>query len=147
MTVIDVSADLGLAAVFLLTVKVCLGLLMAIRYSPYQRWPHQRINIFRLHRVTAYATIAIVVMHPAVLLLLHSPRFRVFDVLWPVNSPSQPTVNTIGAVALYLLLIVLLTSLARLGIGRRLCRKAFYRNMLHPDSGGFRDHPCSAQAA
>jgi DMSO/TMAO reductase YedYZ heme-binding membrane subunit len=128
MTVLDISADLGLAAVFLLTVNVCLGLLMASRYSPYQRWPHQHINIFRLHRVTAYATIAIVVMHPAVLLLLHSPRFRVFDVLWPVNSPSQPTVNTIGAVALYLLLIVLLTSLARLGIGRRLWKRFHYLN-------------------
>lgn len=128
MSVLDVSADLGLAAVFLLTMNICLGLLMAIRYSPYQRWPHQRINIFRLHRGTAFATIAIVLMHPAVLVLLHSPRFRVRDVLWPVNSPSQPTVNTIGAIALYLVLIVLLTSLARLSIGRKLWKRFHYLN-------------------
>ena len=128
MTVLDVSADLGLAAMFLLTLNICLGLLMAIRYSPYQRWPHQRINVFRLHRVTAYATVAIVVMHPAVLLLLHSPSFRVVDVLWPVNSPSQPKVNTIGAIALYFVLIVLLTSLARLSIGRELWKQFHYLN-------------------
>src|SRR5690348_11731369 len=128
MNVLDVSADLGLAAVFMLTVNICLGLLMAIRYSPYQRWPHQHINVFRLHRVTAYATISIVVMHPAVLLLLHSPRFRIYDVLWPVKSPSQPTVNTIGAIALYLVLIVLLTSLARLSIGRKLWKRFHYLN-------------------
>jgi methionine sulfoxide reductase heme-binding subunit len=126
MTVLDGSAYLGLAAVFLLAVNVCLGLLMAVRYSPYQHWPHQRINIFRLHRVTAYTAGVTVVLHPAVLLLLRLPRFRVIDLLLPVHSPSQPTVNTIGAIALYLLLIVVGTSLARLTIGRKLWKSLHY---------------------
>src|SRR5579862_8010987 len=128
MTVLDVSADLGLAAVFLVAVNICLGLLMAVRYSPYHYWPHRRINIFRLHRATAYAAVGMVVMHPAVLLVLHSPRFGVVDLLLPVHSPSQPTVNTIGAIALYLLLVVLLTSLARLTIGRKVWKRLHYLN-------------------
>src|SRR5579872_1265094 len=128
MIVLDVSAYLGLTAIFLLAVNICLGLLMAVRYSPYHRWPHQRINIFRFRRVTAYAAVMMVLFHPAVLLLLHSPRFRLVDLLLPIHSPRQPTVNTIGAIALYLLLIVLGTSLARLAIGRKLWKQLHYLN-------------------
>jgi len=109
MTVLDASADLALAAVFLLTFNAGLGLLMAARYSPYRQWPHRRINIFLFHRWTAYLALTTVLMHPAVLLLLRSPKFRVMDLLLPVHSPSQPTVNTIGAMSLYLVLTVLLT--------------------------------------
>ncbi|HKW26447.1 MAG TPA: ferric reductase-like transmembrane domain-containing protein [Terriglobales bacterium] len=128
MTVLDASSDLALVAVGLLTLNACLGLLMAVRYSPYQHWPHRRINIFLFHRWTAYLALAVVVMHPAVLLLLHSPKFRIVDLLLPVKSPSQPTVNTIGAIALYLILIVLLTSLARLSLGRKLWKRLHYMN-------------------
>ena len=138
MTVLDVSADLALVAVFLLTFNACLGLLMAVRYSPYQHWPRQRINIFSLHRWTAYAALLVVVMHPAVLLLLGSPKFRVVDLLLPVHSPSQPTVNTIGAISLYLVLIVLLTSLARLSIGRKLWKRLHYLN--YPAAGAWFIH-------
>jgi predicted ferric reductase len=128
MTVLDVSADLGLVAVCLITLNICFGLLMAVRYSPSRQWPRRHINMFYLHRWTAYGTVAVVVMHPAVLLLLRSPKFRVMDLLLPLNSPSQPTVNTIGAVALYLVLIVLLTSFARLSIGRKLWKRLHYLN-------------------
>lgn len=138
MTVLDVSADLALVAAFLLTFNVCLGLLIAVRYSPYQHWPRRRINIFLLHRWTAYAALLVVVMHPAVLLLLRSPRFRVIDLLLPIHSPSQPTVNTIGAVSLYLLVIVLLTSLARLSIGRKLWKRLHYLN--YPAAGAWFVH-------
>lgn len=137
MTVLDVSADLALVAVFLLTFNACLGLLMAVRYSPYQHWPRRRINIFSLHRWTAYAALLVVVMHPAVLLLLRSPRFRVTDLLLPIHS-RQPTVNTIGAVSLYLLLIVLLTSLARLSLGRKLWKRLHYLN--YPAAGAWFIH-------
>jgi DMSO/TMAO reductase YedYZ heme-binding membrane subunit len=128
MTVLDASADLALAAVFLLTFNAGLGLLMAARYSPYRHWPHRRINIFLFHRWTAYLALTAVLIHPAVLLLLRSPRFRVMDLLLPVHSPSQPTVNTIGAISLYLVLIVLVTSLARLSIGRKLWKRLHYLN-------------------
>jgi len=128
MTVLDISADLALVAVFLLTFNACLGLLMAARYSPYRHWPYQRINLFFLHRWTAHGAFAFVMLHPAVLLLLRSPKFRIIDLLLPVHSPSQPTINTIGAIALYLALIVLLTSLARLSLGRKLWKRLHYLN-------------------
>ena len=47
MTALDFSADMGLLAVFLRTTNICLGQLIAVRYSPLRLWPHRRINILR----------------------------------------------------------------------------------------------------
>jgi predicted ferric reductase len=120
MTAIDLSADVGLASVFLATVNLCLGLLIAARYSPWRSWPHRRFNIFALHNWTAYAVVASIVLHPLILLWPSvTPRWRVIDVLFPVRSPMQPFENTIGAAGLYLVLLVVLTSYFRLRLGRR----------------------------
>jgi DMSO/TMAO reductase YedYZ heme-binding membrane subunit len=42
------------------------------------------------------------------------------DLVYPVHSPSQPLENTIGAIAIYLLAFVVVTSYLRLRLGRRL---------------------------
>jgi hypothetical protein len=49
MTILDVCACLGLAAVTAATANMVLGVLIALRYSPVRLWPHRKINIFRLH--------------------------------------------------------------------------------------------------
>jgi predicted ferric reductase len=119
MTAIDLSADLGLLAVFLATVNICLGLLIAARYSPWRRWPHRRFNIFRLHNSTAYVLVASIVLHPLILLFSAETHWRLLDVFLPVWSPVQPVENTVGAVSMYLVLVVVLTSYFRLQLGRR----------------------------
>jgi predicted ferric reductase len=101
-------------------------MLMSLRYSPVQRWPHRRVNLFALHQWTAYAAIALTLTHPAVLLFLNEPRFRLFDILFPIQSPLQPKLNFAGAAALYLLLLVFLSSLLRTRIGRPLWRRLHY---------------------
>jgi predicted ferric reductase len=126
MSLLDLCSYLGLGAVGAVVINLLIGLLLSMRYSPVRLWPHRHINLFALHRWTAYAAIVLVLTHPAVLLFLHTPRFRVFDVLWPVHSYLQPTLNTIGAIALYLLVLVLITSLLRTRIGRPLWRKLHY---------------------
>jgi DMSO/TMAO reductase YedYZ heme-binding membrane subunit len=47
------------------------------------------------------------------------------ELVYPVHSPSQPLENTIGAIALYLVAIVVVTSYFRIRLGRRLW-KAFH---------------------
>jgi predicted ferric reductase len=126
MTILDVCAYLGLAAVGTATLNMFLGLLIALRYSPVRLWPHRRINIFRLHNWTAYFVLLLIVLHPAVLLLRGSTHFALADVLLPIHSPVQPTLNTVGAAALYLLLIVIASSLLRLHMARPLWRKLHY---------------------
>ena len=127
MTAIDLSSYAGLVAVALATLNICLGLLISVRYSPVRYWPHRKhINIFQLHTWTGYTVLAFVVLHPALLLLIRSPHFRVFDVLLPVQSPQQPFENTLGAIAFYALVIVVVTSIYRIPIGRKLWKRLHY---------------------
>ena len=120
LTALDLSAYAGLAAVAAITLNMLLGSLMAFRYSPHRSWPHRRFNYFRLHNWTGYITLAVAILHPVILLFNRDPHFRVRDLLYPVHSPSQPLDNTIGALALYLLAFVVVTSYVRLRLGRHL---------------------------
>ena len=126
MNAIDLCADVGLAAVFLATANICLGLLIAVRYSPVRKWPRRHINIFRWHQWTACLVLAAALLHPIVLLFSYQARFRIIDLVFPVWSPTQPLVNTLGAIALYALVIVVITSYARLQLGRRLWKLLHY---------------------
>ncbi len=126
MTALDVCAYLGLAAVGATTANLLLGLLMALRYSPMRCWPHRHVNVFALHQWTAYFAIAFTLTHPVVLLWVSTPHFGWMDIVWPIHSPLQPKLNLAGAGALYLLVIVLLSSLLRTKIGRPLWRSLHY---------------------
>lgn len=126
MTTLDVCAYLGLGAVAATTVNLLLGLLIALRYSPVRCWPHRRMNVFTLHQWTAYLAVAFTVTHPTVLLFVGTPHFDWTDILWPIGSPLQPKLNVAGAIALYLLVIVLASSLLRTRIGRPLWRRLHY---------------------
>lgn len=120
LTVLDLSAYVGLVAVGVVTLNLLLGMLMAFRYSPHRSWPHHRFNYFRLHNWSGYVALSVSLLHPAILLLNKDPRFRLVDLVYPVHSPSQPLENTIGAVAFYLLAFVVITSYVRLRLGRHL---------------------------
>jgi predicted ferric reductase len=120
ITILDFSAYVGLTAVGAVTLNMLLGLLMAFRYSPHRSWPHRRFNYFRIHNWTGYTALAAALLHPAILLFNKNPRFRVLDLIYPVHSPSQPLENTIGAIAIYALAFVVVTSYFRLRLGRHL---------------------------
>src|ERR1700731_1270228 len=125
ITVLDLSAYAGLVAVAAVTLNTLLGLLMAFRYSPHRSWPHRRFNYFRFHNWTGYTALAVSILHPVILLFSKNPRFRILDLVYPVHSPSQPLDNSIGAIALYLLAFVVITSYSRIRLGRHLW-KAFH---------------------
>jgi sulfoxide reductase heme-binding subunit YedZ len=126
MTLLDLCSYLGLGAVGAVTVNLLLGMLMSLRYSPVRHWPHRRVNLFALHQWTAYVAVFLTLSHPTVLLFLHTPRFRWMDVLWPIHSYLQPKLNLAGAGALYLIVLVLISSLLRMRIGRPLWRALHY---------------------
>lgn len=126
MTLLDLCSYLGLGAVGAISINLLIGLLMALRYSPVRHWPHRHINIFWLHQWTAYCAVALTLTHPLVLLFVHAPAFRVIDIVWPIHSPLQPKLNLAGAGALYLLMLVFLSSLLRTRIGRPLWRNLHY---------------------
>ncbi|WP_263380148.1 ferric reductase-like transmembrane domain-containing protein [Granulicella paludicola] len=126
MTLLDLCSYLGLGAAGAATLNLLLGLLMSMRYSPVRMWPHRRINVFMLHQWTAYLTVALTVTHPLVLLFQSTRVFRVVDLIWPLHSPLQPTLNTVGALAAYLVLLIVGSSLLRTQIGRPVWRRLHY---------------------
>lgn len=115
---LDLSAYIGLIAVGFATANILIGLMIFGRYSPVRCWPHRRFDVFRIHRWTGYGTLAFTCLHPLPLLLNTRPSFRLVDIALPVWSPLQPFENTIGATALYLFVIVIITSLYRIQLGR-----------------------------
>jgi sulfoxide reductase heme-binding subunit YedZ len=125
ITALDLSAYLGLTAVGAITTNMLLGVLMVFRYSPVRNWPHRRFNYFRLHSWTGYIALVVTILHPLALLLNKSPKFRVLDLIYPVRSPQQPLENTVGAIALYIVAIMVITSYFRIPLGRR-AWKAFH---------------------
>lgn len=126
ISMLDLCSYLGLGAVGAAAINLLLGMLMSLRYSPLQRWPHRRINLFALHQWTAYVAVALTLTHPVVLLFVQQPRFRLFDILLPIYSPLQPKLNLAGAAALYLLVLVFISSLLRTRIGRPMWRSLHY---------------------
>lgn len=126
MTLLDLCSYIGLGAAGAAALNLLLGLLISMRYSPVRQWPHRRLNMFAFHQWTAYCTIVLTLSHPLVLLFLDKPRFRVFDILMPIQSPLQPLINLAGAAAMYFLLLVFVTSLLRSRIGRPLWRSIHY---------------------
>jgi predicted ferric reductase len=127
MTAIDASSYAGLVAMGLLTVNILLGLLLSTRYNPQKQWPHRKIKIFQIHNWTGYTALAVALLHPLILLVadLKVP-FRLIDILYPVHSPVQPLYNTIGAIALYLLVFVVVTSYFRPQLGNRRWKKQHF---------------------
>lgn len=123
--VLDLSAYIGLTAVGAVTLNMLLGTLMALRYSPLRSWPHRKFNYFRLHRWCGYMALATSALHPFILLFNGSPKFMVTDLVYPLHSPGKPLENTVGAVAFYLISMVVITSYFRIRLGRRLW-KAFH---------------------
>jgi sulfoxide reductase heme-binding subunit YedZ len=123
---IELSSDAGLVAIGLLTANILIGLLMATRYNPVRRWPHRRVNIVKIHNVTGYVALAVALVHPVLLLLRSRVTFGVVDLLYPVHAPKQPSINTVGAAAMYLLIFVVVTSYFRWQIGRRWWRRMHF---------------------
>ena len=119
MDPIELSGFAGLTALGLLTLNILIGLLMSVKYNPVRHWPHRRINTVMLHNYTGWLALVTVLVHPALLLFPNRVHFHVRDLLFPLDAPKQPIINTFGAVALYLLVIVVLTSWKRFEIGRK----------------------------
>lgn len=124
---IEASSYAGLLAMGLLTLNILLGLLLSTRYNPQKQWPRRKIKIFQIHNWTGYTALAVALLHPLILLWAEiKVRFRLIDVLYPVNSPVQPLYNTLGAIALYLLMFVVVTSYFRPQLGNRRWKKLHF---------------------
>jgi predicted ferric reductase len=130
MSPLELSSDVGIVAVVVLTVQILLGLLMGVKYNPWRRWPHRRINYYRIHNWMGYTGLALTVLHVVLLLASSEANFRIIDVLYPLVGPKQPVINTLGALALYVLIVIVVTSYYRAAIGHDRWRVIHYGTYL-----------------
>lgn len=128
MDPIELSNYAGLAAIGFLTANILLGLVLTVHYNPVRHWPHRRLNTVKFHNVIGWLSLLVSLVHPALLLLPSRVPFTLVDILYPVNAPKQPWVNTAGAVAVYVLLFVLVTSYFRFELGRRWWKRMHFAN-------------------
>jgi predicted ferric reductase len=126
VSAIELSGDLALLAIFLLTLNLVLGLLISVRFHPKQHWPYRQVNLFKVHNWTGYIALSTAVLHPVPLLFSATAGFRPLDIIFPVRSPSQPIEHTVGALALYLLAFVVVTSYYRVELGHRRWKRLHY---------------------
>jgi len=109
------------------TAQILMGLLLSVGYNPIRQWPRQRwIKLFTFHNWLGYIALATALTHPFVLLTSSESGFRLFDVFVPIWSPTQPIPSTLGAIALYLVTFVVLTSYFRRVFGRHRWKQLHY---------------------
>src|SRR6185369_2014544 len=125
-TAIDISSVVGLVAVGIFTAQILLGLLLSVGYNPTRRWPRQRLKLFTVHNWLGYIGLATALVHPLILLGSSTAGFRLFDIVVPIWSPTQPFENTLGAIAFYLVAFFVLTSYFRRVFGRHRWKQLHY---------------------
>ena len=129
ISMIDVSAVVGLTAMVLLTLNILMGLLVSTNYNSKRQWPYRKLPwpLFRIHNVTGYAALCVAMLHPTLLLFAGTkPKFGIGDLLLPLRSPYQTLYNNLGALTLYSFVLVAVTSHYRPKLGYRPWKKLHY---------------------
>lgn len=112
---LDLSSTLGLIATCVLTFNLLLGILLSTAYrrSPiWKRLPDRvkKISIDDLHNWTAYVALVLALAHPVLLLPDAALKYRVTTLLFPVSAPHQAFWTMFGSLALYALIVVIITT-------------------------------------
>jgi len=112
---LDLSSTLGLIATCALTVNFLLGILLSTAYrrSPlWKRMPEwvKKISLDDVHNWTAYVALVFALAHPVLLLPDAALKYRVADILFPVNAPHQAFWTVLGTLAFYALVVVIITT-------------------------------------
>ncbi|HEY3742816.1 MAG TPA: ferric reductase-like transmembrane domain-containing protein [Bryobacteraceae bacterium] len=128
VSAIDISSTVGLVAMVLFTLNILMGLLVSVNYNTVKQWPHRKLPVplYKLHNWNAYLAISVAVLHPVILLCSSTARFKVLDVLWPLDSPGQRLYNVLGALTFYLFTLVVVTSYLRRRLGHVAWKRIHY---------------------
>jgi sulfoxide reductase heme-binding subunit YedZ len=112
---LDISSTLGLIATAILTFNLLLGILLSTAYRRSPLWKRlpallKKVSLDDLHNWTAYVALALALAHPLLLLPDAATKFRLVDIVFPVFAPHQAVWAVLGALALYALVTVILTT-------------------------------------
>jgi len=116
---LDISSTLGLVATCVLTFNLLLGILLSTAYRRSPLWKKlpplvKKISLDDLHNWTAYVALGLVLGHVLLLLPDAALKYRFVDILFPLYAPHQVIWTLLGALALYALLVVIVTTQKRI---------------------------------
>jgi len=112
---LELSSNFGLIATCVLTFNLLLGMLLSTAYRRSPLWKKmpplvKKVSLDDLHNWTAYVALALVAGHVLLLLADASLKYRVVDILFPVAAPHQVLWTVLGALAMYALIAVIVTT-------------------------------------
>lgn len=112
---LQLSAYAGIAATGVLTLNYLFGMLLGVAYQRlpwYARVPARlkRLNVYNWHNRTAYVVLALVVVHPVLLLFDPATKFTWVNIIFPLHAPTQRLYVALGTLAMYAILLVIVTS-------------------------------------
>ncbi len=107
----------GIVAWFMLSASVIWGVILSTRAFPSRRRPAWLLD---LHRWLAALTLGFVGLHIAALVADSYTHFDLADVVIPLASEWRPVATALGVVAMWLLIVVQVTSLAMRRLPRRI---------------------------
>lgn len=113
------SRSSGFVLLGVFTITVVLGLLTAGRVAS-PRWP--RFVTEALHRNMSLLSVALLVLHVAVVVIDRYVPVDLIDAFVPFLSPYVPLWLGLGTLACDILLLIVLTSLLRVRLGHRTWR-------------------------
>ena len=112
---VNLSSTFGLFATGFFLANLLLGVLLSTKYRRtiiWQRLPRliRSINLYQVHNYTAYIALLTAFAHPVLLLFDSKAGFSLLNIIVPLTAPHQNYIYTLGAIAFYGLLTVVVTS-------------------------------------
>lgn len=112
---LDISSTVGLIATGVLTFNILLGMALSTAYKRSTLWKRlppvaRRVSLDDLHNWTAYVALALALAHPLLLLPDAAAKFTWLDIVFPLHAPHQATWVWLGTIALYALIVVIVTT-------------------------------------
>ena len=114
-----VSRALGAMALLLLSLVIVLGILHNTSVVKNAELGLPRFVLVALHRNLSLLTVVFVALHVTTVIVTDYVHLRVIDVFVPGIAPFNPIAAALGTVATDLLLAIILTSVLRQRISRR----------------------------
>jgi sulfoxide reductase heme-binding subunit YedZ len=112
----------GVVSLILLTVVVVLGIVTRARGSLGALTGHSRLVVVALHRSASLLAVAFLGIHITTLMFDPYAQLKLIDLVMPFTSSYRPLFVGLGALALDLMAALVITSLLRNRIGRRVWR-------------------------
>ena len=112
---LQLSSYIGLIATGVLTFNILLGMMLGTAYKKHNYWKRlpggiKQINVYNLHNWTAYIALLLVLLHPILLLFDPATKFKLIDIIFPINAPHQKLFVALGTLSMFAIITVVITT-------------------------------------